>query len=202
MNSQRNESLNGTIASKNLKIRHYGGSEGSNFCTACGVAQHNEGHKFVNKALFKAGITEGTFCLNHQHQEDLKSINDKIRKKSVAYKQRRQLHLKTIKTTTSHERREGPSYAHNIGLSLDVNQTSTNSQRETNSSILQILKKVNLTTCKLQLPNYEDLIPSSEVRPALTEILFDPQKTYRGLLSSILKQLLLQELLNFFNCLQ
>ena len=45
MDSQRNESLNGTIGSKNLKIRHYGGSEGSNFCTACGVAQHNEGHK-------------------------------------------------------------------------------------------------------------------------------------------------------------
>ena len=76
-------------------------------------------------------------------------------------------------------RDEGPSYAHNIGLSLDVNQTSTNSQRETNSSILQILKKVNLTTCKLQLPNYEDLIPSSEVRPVLTGILFEPQKTYR-----------------------
>ncbi|XP_067024009.1 uncharacterized protein [Acropora muricata] len=180
MDSQRNESLNGIIGSKNLKIRHYGGSESSDFRTACGVAQHNEGHKFVNKTLLKAGITPGTFCLNHQHREDLKSIKDKIRKKSVAYKRRRrQLHLKTIKTTTSHERREGPSYAPNIGLFLDVNQTSTNSQRETNSSVLQILKKVNLTTCKLQLPNYEDLIPSSEVRPAFTEILFDPQKTYR-----------------------
>ncbi|KAK2554197.1 hypothetical protein P5673_024556 [Acropora cervicornis] len=43
----------------------------------------------------------------------------------------------------------------------------------------RILKKVNLTTCKLQLPNYEDLIPSSEVRPVLTGILFEPQKTYR-----------------------
>ena len=107
MDSQRNESLNGTIGLKNLKIRHYGGIQSSDFRTACicGVAQHNEEHKFVNKALFKAGITPGTFCVNHQDQKDLESSKDKIRKKSVAYKQRRrQLHLKTIKTTTSHER--------------------------------------------------------------------------------------------------
>ncbi|KAK3726170.1 hypothetical protein QZH41_012757, partial [Actinostola sp. cb2023] len=38
-NSQRNESLNNTIGSKNLKIRYYGGSESSDFRVACGVAQ-------------------------------------------------------------------------------------------------------------------------------------------------------------------
>ncbi len=39
LNSQRNESLNGTIGSKNPKIRYYGGSESSDFRIACGVAQ-------------------------------------------------------------------------------------------------------------------------------------------------------------------
>ena len=39
LNSQRNESLNGTIGSKNPKIRYYGGSKSSDFRIACGVAQ-------------------------------------------------------------------------------------------------------------------------------------------------------------------
>ena len=179
MDSQRNESLNGTIGSKNLKIRHYGGSESSDFRTACGVAQHNEGHKFVNKTLLKAGITPGFFCQNHQDKEDTKSRKDKIRKTSVVYKRRRrQLHLKKIRTTTSNKRREGPSYEHNIGLSL--NPTATKSQKKTTSaSSLQILHEVNINTCKQELPHYEELIPSSGVRPVLNEISFDPQKTYR-----------------------
>ena len=65
-----------------------------------------------------------------------------------------------------------------MGLSLEVNESETNSQRDTNSSVLQIHKNVDLNTWKLQLPNYDDLIPSSKVRLARTEILFDGQKTY------------------------
>ena len=38
LDSQRNECLNGTIGSKNFKVRHYGGSGSSDFRTACGVA--------------------------------------------------------------------------------------------------------------------------------------------------------------------
>ena len=174
MDSQRNESLNGTIGSKNLKIRYYGGSESSEFRTACGVAQHNEGHKFVNKTLLKAGITPGIFCEKHQDKEDSKSIKDKSRKSSMEYKRRRRhFHLKKIKITTRHEKKEGPSYGHNIGLSLNPSQTNS-----TNESSLHILKNVNINLCKQELPNYENLIPSSGVRPVLNEISFDPQKTY------------------------
>ena len=174
MDSQRNESLNGTIGSKNLKIRYYGGSESSDFRTACGVAQHNEGHKFVNKTLLKAGITPGIFCEKHQDKEDSKSIKDKSRKSSMEYKRRRRhFHLKKIKITTRHEKKEGPSYGHNIGLSLNPSQTNS-----TNESSLHILKNVNINLCKQELPNYENLIPSSGVRPVLNEISFDPQKTY------------------------
>ena len=59
MNSQRNESLNGTIGSKNPKIRYYGGSESSDFRVACGVAQRNEGHRYICKTLESLGITPG-----------------------------------------------------------------------------------------------------------------------------------------------
>ena len=82
-----------------------------------------------------------------------------IRKTSVVYKRRRrQLHLKKIRTTTSNERREGPSYEHNIGLSL--NPTATKSQKKTTSaSSLQTLNEVNINTetivnnGKTSLPN-------------------------------------------------
>ena len=39
--TQRNECLNGIIASKNLKIRFYGGSESSDYRTAAAIAQFN-----------------------------------------------------------------------------------------------------------------------------------------------------------------
>ena len=77
MDSQRNESLNGTIASKNVKIRHYGGSESSDVRTACGVAQHNEGHKFVCKTLMATGINPVLHCTNHQEKQDQKASADK-----------------------------------------------------------------------------------------------------------------------------
>jgi hypothetical protein len=51
LNSQRNESRNGTIGSKNPKIRYYGDSESSDFRVACGVAQRNEGHQYISKTL-------------------------------------------------------------------------------------------------------------------------------------------------------
>ena len=38
-NSQRNESLNNSVGSKNPKIRFYGGSESNSFRIACGISQ-------------------------------------------------------------------------------------------------------------------------------------------------------------------
>ena len=80
MNPQRNESLNDTIGSKNVKIRHYGGSESSDVRTVCGVAQHNEGHKFVCKTLMATGINPRLHCKNHQEKQDQKASADKERK--------------------------------------------------------------------------------------------------------------------------
>ena len=43
-NSQRNESLNSVIGTKNPKTRYYGGSESSDFRVACAIAQVNNGY--------------------------------------------------------------------------------------------------------------------------------------------------------------
>ena len=49
----------------------------------------------------------------------------------------------------------------------------------------EILQEVNKNTCKTELKEYEQLIPSSAVRPLRKEILFDPQKTYKFVLLDI-----------------
>ena len=182
MDSQRNESLNGTIGSKNVKIRHYGGSESSDFRTACGVAQHNEGHKFVCQTLVDIGIKPGYYCTNHQEKQDQKASADKQRKSTKKFKiKRRQLHLNKFQSTARNEKKEGPSYGHDIGLNLipkEVRQSDTVDNHE-------ILKEVNKSTCKTELTKYEELIPSSAVRPTLDEVNFDPQKTYTFILFDI-----------------
>lgn len=176
LDSQRNESLNGTIGSKNLKVRHYGGSESSDFRTACGVAQHNEGHKFVCKALIKTGINPGPNCTSYQETQDKIATATKQRKSTKKFKvRRRQLHLNRFQSTVRNENREGLSYKHDIGLNFDPKVCG-------HTHDYKILQKVNKNTCKTELKEYEQLIPPSDVRPLLKEILFDPQKTYKFIL--------------------
>ncbi|XP_067023731.1 uncharacterized protein [Acropora muricata] len=179
LDSQRNESLNGTMGSKNLKVRHYGGSESSDFRTACGVAQHNEGHNFICKTLIKTGINPGSHCRSYQQELDEKVSADKKRKSTKKFKiRRRQLRLNRFQSTVRNENREGVSYEHNIGLNLVTEVCTQNINRE-------ILQKVNKHTCKTELKEYEQLISSSAVSPLRKEILFDPQKTYKFVLFDI-----------------
>ena len=51
--TQRNECLNGIIASKNLKIRFYDGSESSDYRTATAIAQLNEGYSYLSMVTDK-----------------------------------------------------------------------------------------------------------------------------------------------------
>ena len=55
--TQRNKCLNSIIASKNLKIRFYGGSESSDYRTAAATAHFKEGHSYLSMVMDK---------LNHQ----------------------------------------------------------------------------------------------------------------------------------------
>lgn len=175
MDSQQNESLNGTIGSKNLKIRHYGGSASSDFWTACGVAQHNEGHKFVCKTLLETGINPGSYCTSHQEKEDEKASTHKQRKSAKKHKIRRwQLCLNKYQSANRNENKEGPSYGHNIVLNLVPQEVRHGDIDQ------KILKEVNTATCKTELE--QNTKNSSAVRPSLNEISFDPQKKYTFIL--------------------
>ena len=44
---------NGIIASKNLKIRSFGGSESSYYRTAAAIAQFNEGYSYLSMVMDK-----------------------------------------------------------------------------------------------------------------------------------------------------
>ena len=179
LDSQRNESLNGTIGSKNLKVRHYGGSESSDFRTACGVAQHNEGHNFVCETLNETGINPGPHCTSYQQKQDQKVSADKQRKSTKNVKiRRRQLRLNRFQSTVRNENREGLSYEHNVGLNLVPEVCTQNNNYE-------ILQKVTKSTCKTELKEYEQRIPSSAVRPLPKKILFDPKKTYKFIIFDI-----------------
>jgi hypothetical protein len=128
-NSQRNESLNNVIGSKNLKTRFYGGSESSDFRVACGVAQKNIGHDYVCKTLESINIQPGYHCKKHSITQDKKSVSDALRKSSCKYKRRRkQLGTKRLCKNALKEKKEGTSYETNIGLNLQVNSTLESQQ--------------------------------------------------------------------------
>ena len=46
-NSQRNESLNSVVGSKNPRIRFYGGSESNDYQVSCSVSQVNLGYSYI-----------------------------------------------------------------------------------------------------------------------------------------------------------
>ncbi|XP_031570272.1 uncharacterized protein LOC116304652 [Actinia tenebrosa] len=75
-NSQRNESLNSVIGSKNPKIRYYGGSESSDFRIACGISQANLGYQYISHTLQSLNIEPG----KHISKEQLKEIETHIPK--------------------------------------------------------------------------------------------------------------------------
>ena len=78
--SQRNESLNSTIGSKNPKTRFYGGSESNNFQVACGVAQTNIGYNYIGKTLEILNIEPGSIYERHAEAMDKKVFYNKQRK--------------------------------------------------------------------------------------------------------------------------
>lgn len=88
-NSQRNESMNSVVGSKNPKIRFYGGSESNEYRVSCSVSQVNLGYRYIPQTLASHNIDPGFFCVDHNSKMDKKSSMDKQRKSSVAFKRRR-----------------------------------------------------------------------------------------------------------------
>jgi hypothetical protein len=81
-NSQRNESLNSTVGSKNPNIRFYGGSESNDFRVACAVAQTNVAYGYICRTLNSLGIEPGTNCEAYVNGMKRKRDGDNNRKKS------------------------------------------------------------------------------------------------------------------------
>ena len=63
--SQRNECVNSMIGSKAPKISQYSGSESSDFRTAAGVAQFNDGFNYVVQAAEQIGVAHNVafYCV-------------------------------------------------------------------------------------------------------------------------------------------
>ena len=156
-NSQRNESLNNSVGSKNPKIRFYGGSESNSFRIACGISQKNQEQNYVCQTLEEINIVPGVYCKKYCEVTDQKLLKEKIRKSSIGYKNRRsQLKNKNLSSNAKKEEKEGTTYQTGIGLNLNLTDSD---------SLLAELPTLirNLTTS--QLTEYEKLVPPFTTRP-------------------------------------
>ena len=109
---------------KNPKTKYYGGSESSDFRTACGVAQRNVGYSYVSRVLEALNIEPGYFCESNAAAMDKKLLNDRNRKSKKNFKYRRnQLHNQKTSQTLRKEAKEGKTYETSVGLNLDTNAT-------------------------------------------------------------------------------
>ncbi len=70
--SQRNESLNSTIGTKNPKTRFYGGSESGDHRVASAVAQTNLGKQYLSEVLETVHITPGCTMTKQIQKMDYK----------------------------------------------------------------------------------------------------------------------------------
>lgn len=172
-NSQRNESLNSTIGSKNPKIRFYGGSESNDFRVACAVAQKNIGFSYISNTLESLGIDPGATCVFHSSLMDKKQQNDKKRKSLKEYKIRRhQLQSERISKNAQKEAREGKTYQTGIGLNLEKESSFTGDT--TNIDIDGIIR--NITTDHYQ--EYRKSVPPFIERPKKKYLTYDREKRY------------------------
>lgn len=172
-NSQRNESLNNTIATKNPKTRYYGGSASNDFRVACGVAQRNLGYGYVSAALEILNIEPGYFCTSHEDLMDKKVLSDKNRKATKNFKYRRnQLRGQKSSQNSQKEAKEGKTYETAVALNLDtsVNQPSP----RTHTHIEHLLENISDN----ELHEYEKLVPSYYAQPDLPKLTYDPKQTY------------------------
>ena len=171
-NSQRNESLNSTIASKNPKIRFYGGSESNDFRIACGVAQKNLGYNYVSRVLEALNIEPGHLCNSHGDAMDKKATKDRKRKSTKKFKYRRnQLHSQKSSQALRKEANEGTTYGTAVGLNLDPQIKPAPKPLADLDHLLE-----NITDSEFK--RYENLAPPYVTKPNQATLLFDPSKTY------------------------
>ena len=77
--SQRNECVNSSIGTKVPKIRHYVGSESSDFSTAAAISQFNEGYGYVNQAAQLMGVAGNAVTEKHTKVMDKKKDRNSLK---------------------------------------------------------------------------------------------------------------------------
>ncbi|CAB3983115.1 exonuclease R569 [Paramuricea clavata] len=180
-NSQRNESLNGVIGSKNPKIRFYGGSESSDFRVACGVAQTNLRYGYINKTLQALNIEPGRFCEQFNERMTQKLNHDKSRKSTVDFKRRRShMQSRAVASTSQKEAKEGITYQTSVGLNLDPN-SNVNTTLTPISSMKINLQRMPDNVFK----EIENLVPPHTSRPQAEKCQFNEMKHYNFLVFDI-----------------
>ena len=175
-NSQRNETLNSVVGSKNPKIRFYGGSDSNDFRVACAVAQRNLRYAYVDKTLEALNIEPGTFCTNYNKRMTTKVNKDKDRKSTMQFKRQRiQKHLSSSAQTARKEAKEGTTYQTGVGLNLntDTNSTKTNLGKGIPEPEIQVKSE--------QFKEIENIVPPYTPRPQVKKIKFDKNKNYNFL---------------------
>ena len=183
LNSQRNESLNGTIGSKNPKIRYYGGSESSDFRIACGVAQRNEGHQYISKTLESLGITPGHYCCTYHTNLDKKQENDNIRKAKPEFKiKRRKLFQDKCSKQAKKELKENATYQSNIGLNLDPSSSTSSHKKGKENEDLSVLDDIDSNKAESVLKDCEALIGNVVTRPEPVQTKFFEDNYYYSLI--------------------
>ena len=168
--SQRNESFNNVVGSRNIKIRFYGGSESNDFRVACGVSQTNEGHSFVCKTLKEVNIEPDSHCTTYNEAADVKSLQEKIRKSTISFKKKRsQLHRSKLSSNARSEAKEGTTYETNVGLNLDATK---------DNSITKLLKSAEQLD-KIRFQEYERMVPPFKTRPTQPKISYNEAIRYQ-----------------------
>ena len=165
-NSQRDESLNSVVGSKNPKIRYYGGSESNDFRVSCGISQINLGYAYIPHTLEALNIDPGFFCKEFNRTMERKTTMDKNRKSAVTFKRRRShLSKQNISDTSKKEAKEGTMYQSNIGLNLTPETT-------TELHVNTVSELCSATTNKQQ-EEYEKAVPNYIQRPSMKKEKYD-----------------------------
>ncbi|XP_024891144.1 uncharacterized protein LOC112466982 [Temnothorax curvispinosus] len=140
--SNRNESLNATMASKAPKSRCYSMSASADFRFSCSVAQKNLGEKYTQDIANQIQLSSGKHHLRHISKTDKTYLQRKARINTHQYKKKR-MEQKKLRSILRYRREnsEGLTYESNCGLLTQpaVPIEEENNERDNESDIPIIL---------------------------------------------------------------
>ncbi|KAK3704313.1 hypothetical protein QZH41_007491 [Actinostola sp. cb2023] len=161
--SQANECVNGVVATKAPKTRHYGASESINFRVAAGVCQYNEDLDYLTHTTKKKlGLDECVVTTEYVKNGSLKRKREQERKKKWSVKRRRKELKKTrVRVKEREERKEGCSYESGIAVTEEGKVVPKGVLNET----LNNFSEEDLHTIDGLVNNYEQMETPSEALP-------------------------------------